>query len=69
MTLTIKIFSITTFSIMTLSITTCSIMTFNITTFSRKGLYVTLTISDSQTLGITTLPSAILPSVTFLLLC
>jgi hypothetical protein len=38
----------TTLSIMTLSITTFSIMTFSIMTLRIKGLYVTLSISDSE---------------------
>jgi hypothetical protein len=38
----------TTLSIMTLSITTFSMKTLSIKTLSIRGLYVTLSISDSQ---------------------
>ncbi len=53
MALSIMTLSIMTFSIMTLSITTFSVMTLSITTFSEmtpnmKGLFVTLSINDTQ---------------------
>jgi hypothetical protein len=47
-TLSITALSIKTFSITTLTITALSIKTFSITTLSVRGLYVTLSISDSQ---------------------
>jgi hypothetical protein len=47
-TFSIMTLSITTFRIMTLSITTFSIMTLNITKFNRKGLFGTLSITNTQ---------------------
>ncbi len=47
-TLSITTFCITTLSIMTFSITTLSILTLSIITFSIKGLYETLSISDTN---------------------
>jgi len=48
MALSVITLSIKTFSIMTLSIMTLSITTFSLMTFSMKGLYVTLSVNDTQ---------------------